>query len=350
MSRGPYDQALDHQFWRRAVGEVPNFALDPIVSVPFVIADGDKVATAGSCFAQHIAAQLQADGSNYYIVETAPTGLPPKEALRRGYGLFTCRYANIYTARQLLQLGLRAYGRLAPMVEAWQRDDGCFVDPFRPLVEPEGFPDIAAVRADRETHFAAVRRMIETADVFVFTLGQTECWRFRGDGVVVPVAPGIAGGKWSEAEYSFYNMSASDVIEDVIAFIDLMRSVNAKARVILTVSPVPLAATWEKRHALISNTISKATLCIAAAEICATRDDVAYFPSYELVTTPGNAARFFEDDQRHVTPLGVAHVMRLFLKHFRGGKRVTRNESIDVAAEAGEMKAIVCEEDLIDRV
>ena len=45
--------------------------LDPVVSAKFTIGRDHKVATAGSCFAQHIARKLQATGFNYFVAEKA---------------------------------------------------------------------------------------------------------------------------------------------------------------------------------------------------------------------------------------------------------------------------------------
>ena len=52
MADNPYSSLPDHRFWRKAVASLPPFALDPIIATPFKISPRDKVATAGSCFAQ----------------------------------------------------------------------------------------------------------------------------------------------------------------------------------------------------------------------------------------------------------------------------------------------------------
>ena len=57
MSRHPYGSLPAGASWRRAVAEVLPAEVDPVVAAPFRIGRGDRVATAGSCFAQHIARQ-----------------------------------------------------------------------------------------------------------------------------------------------------------------------------------------------------------------------------------------------------------------------------------------------------
>ncbi|MFX4975079.1 hypothetical protein ABTB64_19810, partial [Acinetobacter baumannii] len=81
------------------------------------------------------------------------------------YGVYSARYGNLYTAAQLLQTALRAYGRFVPEEDIWQLPDGGFADPFRPAIQPGGFASEAELRADREQHLAAVRHMFETLDV-----------------------------------------------------------------------------------------------------------------------------------------------------------------------------------------
>src|ERR1041384_3576007 len=51
----PYAAQPDYAFWRRSMAGRSAFDVDPVTAVPFVIGPTDKVATAGSCFAQHIA-------------------------------------------------------------------------------------------------------------------------------------------------------------------------------------------------------------------------------------------------------------------------------------------------------
>jgi hypothetical protein len=255
------------------------------------------------------------------------------------YGVFSARYGNVYTARQLLQLFRRAYGELTPRPVAWQRG-ARFVDPFRPEIESAGFDSKDAVCASREAHFEAVRRMFEQLDVFIFTLGLTEAWRYKFDGAVFPVAPGVSGGNFDPRFHEFVNFGVQDVIRDLGDFLRNLSRVNAGARVILTVSPVPLIATYEPRHVLVSTTYSKAVLRVAADEIARSHDNVTYFPSYEIVTGNFSRGRYFENDLRSVTPDGVDHVMRMFFRHFA--------PDAEVSAAVREAMDLVCEEESLD--
>lgn len=343
----PYAALPDYQFWRRAIENVAPDAVDPVVRAKFPISRADRVATAGSCFAQHISSSLRAQGFHFYVAENA-SPLAPEEASRRQHGVFSARYGNLYTARQLIQLFDRAYAQFSPVDEHWMRDDGRFVDPFRPQVEPDGFLSPEDLADDRSTHFAAVREMFEKLDVFVFTLGLTEAWRSRIDGAVFPLAPGIVAGQMDETKYQFVNFGVNEVIADMQLFIERLRHVNAKARLIMTVSPVPLIATFEDRHVLVSTTLSKSVLR-TAADVITRRDPLSdYFPSYEIITGSYARGRYFESDLRSVTPTGVGHVMRLFFQHFADADS-SSILAAEIARESATVREVICDEEAMDK-
>ncbi len=349
----PYHSLPAFTRWSKSVAEPSYPDVDPVVSFPWKISGADKVATAGSCFAQHIARHLKNNGFDYYVAED---GHPLGDDAQRShfnYGIFSARYGNIYTTRQLTQLFKRAYGSFKPSEDFWTNEAGRFVDPFRPNVEPDGFASVAEMKADREQHLSKVRDMFEKLGVFVFTLGLTEAWVAKADGAVFPVCPGVAGGTFDESRYEFRNFGIGEVIADLNEFLDLLAEVNKSARVILTVSPVPLIATAETRHVLVSTTYSKSVLRVACEEIVNAHAHVEYFPSYEIITGSYNRGRYFAEDLRSVTEDGVSHVMRLFLKHVADGAQVQSapapvDDGRDFMKRMTEVVETACEEELIE--
>jgi len=264
---------------------------------------------------------MSQSGYNHYITEPAHPIVMKDAARKYNYGLFSARYGNIYTARQLLQLLQRAYGSFVPIESAWPGpNEKGVVDPFRPQIHPGGFLNENELQADRAHHLACVRDAIEKMDVFVFTLGLTETWVDSRDGAVFPLAPGVAGGTYDPSLVKFENYDEVQSFEDLREALSLIRSINPKVRIILTVSPVPLNATYEDRHVLLSTTWSKAVLRIAAEKATRELSDCVYFPSYEIITSPHVRGEYYEDDCREVRQKGVDHVMRLFLRHFADQK------------------------------
>jgi GSCFA family len=340
----PYRNLPSRQYWTASVASVPLVEFDPIGDVRFRIDADTRVATAGSCFAQHISRFLAGGGYRFHVTESGE-GLSPEDASARQYGLYSARYGNIYTARQLVQLTEEALGLRTPVEACWRTAEGRFVDAFRPQVEPGGFATETEVLDARRRHIDAVKRLLETADVFVFTLGLTEAWFLREDGGVYPLAPGVAAGEHDEARYGFVNFSAAEVAADLARFFELTRRINPSLRYILTVSPVSLAATYEPRSVLVSTAYSKAALRVAAQTAYDAHEHVDYFPSYEIVTGPQTHGVYFEDDHRSVNAAGVAHAMRLFTRHYLEGAPAI--ELSPRRAAPLEASGLICDEELL---
>lgn len=345
----PYRGLPPDQFWSTGMAGISAEALDPVRAAKFTFSPADPVAAAGSCFAQHIAKHLKASGYNYLQVEPA---LSPAEPV------FSARFGNIYTVRQLRQLMLAAYGLHRPEIAAWRRADGRYIDPLRPQLFPEGFATAADVVAQRRLHLDAVRRVFQECRVFVFTLGLTEAW-IAPDGTALPVPPGVLGVETPEGDATFHNFTVAEMRADMDAFLADLFAVNPEVRVILTVSPVPLVATYEGRHVLVSNTYSKSALRVVAEETANAYADATYFPSYEIITAPVVAGRYFEPDLRSVKPEGVSHVMRIFAAHMMSdtaspapARHAPREDAVVPSATARAryeaLEGILCDEELLD--
>ena len=347
MSAHPYRGLPADQFWSTAIPAVAPEDLDPVRAVKFTFSPKDAVAAAGSCFAQHIARHLQQSGFNYLQAETPASPTEP---------VFSARFGNIYTTRQLHQLLLGAYGLHRPATRVWKRADGRFIDPLRPQMFPAAFASPEEVMAERRRHLLAVRRVFQECRVFVFTLGLTEAW-LAPDGTALPVPPGVLGAD-TQDEAQFHNFSVAEMRRDMDLFLADLLAVNPDVRVILTVSPVPLVATYEDRHVLVSNTYSKAALRVVAEEVALSHEFVSYFPSYEIITAPQVRGAYFEPDLRGILPAGVAHVMRVFTAHLMRaqaepapapvGRPAASVPSQAARASYAALTEILCDEELLD--
>ncbi|NSY19764.1 GSCFA domain-containing protein [Neorhizobium sp. AL 9.2.2] len=352
----PYKALSEKAFWRRSVAGVAPGAVDPVGRFALRITKATKVATAGSCFAQHIARHLSALGFNYLVTEPGHPILTETVRARNNYGLFSARYGNIYTARQLGQLFKRAHGTFVPREDCWIEEDGTVRDPFRPTSQPGGFLSQDEMRLDRRQHLAAVRRMFADLDVFVFTLGLTECWASRIDGAVFPLCPGVEGGQFDPDRHVYVNQTVEDVIVDLSDFVLGLKAVNPRAEVVLTVSPVPLAATAEAQaHVLSATTYSKSVLRVAAEMLTKRFANVHYFPSYEIITGAHARGSYFAEDLRSVTESGVSHVMTMFTRHATDYDPAEVTVVAPVAPKVGTLSLaeqvvqVECDEALLDR-
>lgn len=318
MSRSdtPYASLPDHCFWSRSHRDRDLMDIDPVVAGHFRVTQETRIATAGSCFAQHVARYLVDEEFNYFVTETAHPVISPDVARSFNYGTFSARYGNIYTARQLLQLAQRARGLFKPAEDVWDAGER-FIDPYRPAIQPGGFSRRDDYIADRERHYAAVRRMMDETELFVFTFGLTEAWRSKVDGAVFPLCPGVSGGRFDARKHEFVNFTVQQVVDDFRAFVALLRQNNPDCKVLMTVSPVPLAATARADRSVISATAySKAVLRVACEELERVVKDCVYFPSYEIITGQHARGAYYGDDLREVDEAGVLHVMSLFMRHY----------------------------------
>ncbi len=340
----PYENLPAKCLWYKAMTNLAPGSINP-VSSSFIDNSKTKIATMGSCFAQHLAKFIKKNGFNYYVTEGQPSNISDPDNLY-GYGIFTARYGNVYTVRQANQLIYRAYSEFIPSDAIWKKGDH-FVDAFRPNIQSNGFLTEAELIKDREIHFRAVRRMFETTDVLIFTLGLTEAWESTVDGASYPVAPGVSGGEYNEKKYRFINYSVNEVISDLDSFVNRLKKINPGVQILLTVSPVPLIATKENRHVLVSTTVSKSILRVAADEVERSYDFVTYFPSYEIITSAANNGKYFDADLRDVTSLGVSHVMRVFKDEFLDQYDSNANNYQENNLFSKESNDIICDEELI---
>jgi len=356
--RNPYIGLPDRQFWKNDPGIADPLAFDPVSEVPFKISRTDKVVTAGSCFAQHLAHGLVKSGFNHFVTETAHPLFEPSLATQFNYGAFSARYGNVYTTRQFLQLLQRAYGTFQPLASHWPKPGSPtrVVDPFRPQIQPDGFVSPEELAADRVQHFAAIRRAVGECDVMVFTLGLTECWEDTRDGAIYPLAPGVAGGTYDPDQVRFRNFDVAESLADLMEALTFVRARNPGVRLLLTVSPVPLNATFEDRHVFVATALSKAVLRVVADNAARSLPLCAYFPSYEIITSPQVRGRYFGPDCREVLAEGVAHVMRTFFTHFAEDAPpvVAEKQRPPVAASPADHRAemerlidVLCDEEAI---
>jgi len=344
----PYEDVPKRGYWRSGVAQQDPLAIEGIYRRKFRISRRDAIATAGSCFAQHIARHLRSRKFNVMQYEPAPRGMSAELAKTYGFGIYTCRYGNIYTAAQMLQLAREAFAISVPQDRVWERN-GRFFDAQRPNVEPGGFDTAEQVLRAREGHLAYVRQMLLEMDVFVFTFGLTETWAHKESGTVYPTAPGTIAGSFDDDAYEFQNHRHGRVLGDFVKLKRLLKRERSKPlKSIVTVSPVPLTATASGQHVLAASTYSKSVLRGVAGELFETYRDVDYFPSYELITAPATRGMFFEPNMRSVTESGVNTAMAAFLEQHDPKGGAVKGKSKPAKTAAVDEGDVVCEEVLLE--
>jgi hypothetical protein len=309
----PYENLPDKAFWKLAVTNKSMFDMTELWEPKFDIKPTENVATFGSCFAQHIGNALKNRDFNWLITEQAPQGCSDELAKKYNYGIFTARTGNIYTTSLLKQWTEWAVGNKTVPSEVWEKD-GRYYDPFRPRIEPNGFESIKEVRMSQDQTIKSFKNSIEKSSYFVFTLGLTESWFNKELGYEYPMCPGTVAGDFDILKHEFINQNFMKIITNLSDAIGMMVEINPKLKFILTVSPVPLTATKSGKHVAVATMASKSILRAVADQLATNRNNVDYFPSYEIINSPIFKGTFFEPNQRNVNPFGVNFVMDNFFK------------------------------------
>jgi hypothetical protein len=322
----PYKNLPLKAFWKTAVADKNMFSINELWSPKFEIASNDRVSTFGSCFAQHIGKALKARGYNWFDAENAPYGMSDKNKKRYNY--------NVLDKQDVPS-------------EFWTKNER-FIDPFRPMIEPDGFETENEMLASRKKSIDSFRVIIRKSNVFVFTLGLTESWFNRPFGYEYPMCPGTIGGEFSDETHEFQNQKFSFIKDNLIKSIALMRKYNKDLKFILTVSPVPLTATNSGEHVLVATQLSKSTLRTVAGEVANEFDFVDYFPSYEIISSPPFKGVFYESNQRSVVQNGVNHVMDNFFNSLtsKPSNKLSKSKVLNINQKQDEMD-VVCEEELL---
>lgn len=309
----PYRSLPPRALWHDGVAGADRHRFADLWRPRHALTRDTRIATFGSCFARHVARALREAGCTVLDAEPRPPMMPPAVAEARGYGVFAARTGNVYTARQMRELlEDAATGRVDPRL-VWRRG-ARFVDALRPRIEPLGMGSEAEVLALRAWHLERLARTLRQAETLVLTLGLTEFWEDAEAGRALPLCPGVAGGTFDPSRHLWRQARSAEVLEELRTIRRLLERFRPGMRMLLTVSPVPLAATASADHVLLATTRAKAVLRAAVAEFVEDTPEADYFPALELATHPACATgRWWEPDWRGVTAEGVGRIMGVFL-------------------------------------
>lgn len=257
------------------------------------------IASMGSCFAREIKLYLERNSYNYLSV------VGEQEA-EHGSAM----WERVYSTPCILQEIRRGLRKFESTI--FEFPDGRAIDPYRKHVgRGRIFANANMARENCARAAKAADETLRTAEVFIITLGLSEVWFDGAGGAFAEPLPKVF---FDEKQHSMKLLSPEENIVYLRAALDLLKENYPHLKIILTVSPVPLRATFVDRSAVVSNNVSKASLLWAAHNITTAYDNVYYFPSYELVMNC--APDPFEWDFRHVTASAIETVMSGFEEMF----------------------------------
>jgi hypothetical protein len=255
---------------------------------PF-ITKNTKIVAFGSCFAVEVSKWLAAHGMNTHKLEYSKLKLP-----------IVYVEAAFNTSFAILQ-------QLEWVFKGWKPDDHLWWDETR--------TEVYARAEDRD----ATKEYVKNADVFIITLGLAEIWENKETGGVFWYAP---PKDVFDPEKHVHRLSGVGENYKAIQKIwAILQEYSPGSKVIFTLSPVPLRATFRPMSACTADSVSKATMRVALDLMMSKHPDelnktLFYWPSYEIVKEYYGGAPAYKPDGRHITQEVIDHIMAEFAQYY----------------------------------
>lgn len=150
-------------------------------------------------------------------------------------------------------------------------------------------------------------------EFFIITLGLSEVWYDSHTGGTFWRA--VPENAFDPSRHKFRVMSMAETKADIAHINALIRKYVPRAKILFTVSPIPLAATFRPVSCLTANLVSKSIIRAALDEFLRENeneinDRLFYFPSMELVML--GFIDPWDKDARHPQSYAIDTVMKAF--------------------------------------
>ena len=300
----------DLVFWPNPIHpDHPNsiYSTKPYTSRTPILDKSTKIVTAGSCFASELSLRLQRNHYNYLLSQDVNTNYPysQSDSCEGTLPFFSSRYGILFNTPSLLQLAQRAFStRVFKRIVLESKS--LYWDPYREGISFDSKQDYLS---DYPIHTDSLSYLLTNMDVFVFTLGLSEGWRFIDDKTFISRNPRITS---LYPLIEFHKISLEENIACLKDFYKLVKTHNPSFKLILTLSPIPLIATGDTtQHVITANCEAKSLLRTAISQVTEAFSDIYYFPAYEYVTSCIKSP--WAEDARHVSSSTADRVFDLFM-------------------------------------
>lgn len=166
--------------------------------------------------------------------------------------------------------------------------------------------------------------IISNSDVFILTLGVAPAFFDRATGEFVLPRPSALNSRVLAEKYEFRTTSVGENVDNVLYLINFIRRLSPNIKIVVTVSPVPLLASFEFESCVAADCLSKSTMRLVAHEIVnnSKLENILYWPSFEIFRWGGsNASNFYAADDGaawHVSEDKVNGTIKAFIDMFSG--------------------------------
>lgn len=185
-----------------------------------------------------------------------------------------------------------------------------------------GYTETLNRRAALINHFSHIR----DADVVTITLGLAEAWYDNATGEYLNVSPSkLDLENRYKGRFEFHVTDFGANLKALERIYGLLMKANPSIKIVITVSPVPLLATFSGRDIVTANTYSKAVLrACAETWVSLHAESIVYFPSFEM-TINSDPTIAWMPDRIHVAPSFVKKIMENFLTTFKCDRPIETN-------------------------
>lgn len=284
------------QQWAETRADYPSIPHNPKFKLP----RNGKYFTIGSCFARNVENSLSAAG----VDVLSKIDKLPGDFFEIG-GDTRSGYQNVYTPGSILE-AIKLSTTSTPYNAIVSSNDKA-IDLLTSGLKPMSLETVKGIRDS----LVGMYQKLSEADVLILTLGYNESWYHIPSESYINRTPSHISLRKNLDEFKFelldYNSSLT-LIEDAVK---LIHNIAPLCKIILTVSPVPLSATFSNNDIVSANQLSKSTLRVVASAVSERHSNVDYFPSYEIITNSERSKTFLSDGI-HVKSEAVDNVIRQF--------------------------------------
>jgi len=157
--------------------------------------------------------------------------------------------------------------------------------------------------------------LFKKTDVFIMTLGLSEIWYNKETNDVFWRA--IPKNMFDPKKHGFRISTYQENLDNLKRIYSIIRRFKSNAKIVFTLSPVPLIATFRPVSCITANCVSKSILRVAVDELVRENKEdknLFYFPSYEIVKEYFTDA--YQEDNRHIKKEVVDTIMNKFSEYY----------------------------------
>jgi glycosyltransferase involved in cell wall biosynthesis len=165
-----------------------------------------------------------------------------------------------------------------------------------------------------------LKARLAAAEVLIYTLGVAPAFFDRQSSEFSMPTDSSLGSRAFAELFDFRTTTVQENVDNLEYITAQIRALNPNVRVVITVSPVPLHATFEFKSAMQADCVSKSILRVVAHEFVTRYPEVVYWPSFEVVRwLGGHAGPFYGLDDGAAWHIGtdvVKTITDLFIEHY----------------------------------